>query len=1348
MATTNANRDVSLTVGIKTSGEEALRNLASEVQNLAKRGGDAAPAYEQLANELNRLAQQAAQLDAFKTLAADVGRLSEEQRLAATSASDLAAQLERARQATAEASATEAQAQAALKTTRDALAGKRFELAQLNIDTDRAGKQEQEYLDKSRSLRQEILNLSESVRGRREAMRAATQEVDKAEAAEAKLAAQYDRSAKAAGQIGDALAAQREAMTRTAAAAEQLGLSVKDVTAAEEKLLATQQRMVSGVADARIAAARQQAEADRLAIIEQQALAELYERGRVALQAETAAINEAAEASKRYAAFQRDVALEVRRLEEAQESATRAMRESAAAATKANEEALQAAANADRIRFYAQAFDELAAKERKAAEEAEHLRTASDRAAAALKEAFGQTGVRGLQAIEAEISKVGASLEYLEAQFKAGAIGAQDLARATSSAQVRLAQLNAEARNMPALPGQFERMSTAINGLISRFGALGAAIATVGVAVKPVIDATTQLERMDRVLTSVTGSSTVAAQQIEFARNAAQRAGQAFGSAGEAYSKFAAAALNSGVPLATVQKVFEATALAAGNLGLSSDETGRILGALSQVASKGVVQMEELRGQLGDALPGALSLMAKGLGLTEVELNKLVESGGLLARDALPALADALTQLGPKGSQGVTGLIAEFNRLKNVVLEASTIVTNGAIGQAAGAVLSGIAAVVERISLRVSQVSEGFTVMGQTIGAVTAAVVNRDFKLLGDELDRIGSESVARLEALESRIEGTGAAAAGATSGVQSLGSAFSQAAREIGGVDAAQKAAATSAGSAGTAASAAAASWVQLSVRLAENMDAAVKAAVVADKLADAKRAEADATAAVLAVAGDELLSRQAAARGAQAQAAALDALAAADARVADVARQGIDQLEAKARAENRLDEATKKTLQTLRETLASKEADAEKSRQQAEAARAHALALDVEAKAMLDNSGKVALYRLEVERAASALASATERLQRDRATKEEVQRATEALARAEGLLRDAVSDRARAAESAIEVAKLDHQIKRAGIQLQIEESRAAEILARARGDEVAAAREALKQKELQILISRDVVAQTVEEAQMRKQAAEEELADTANLTPEKERELRLRIKNAEAKIAEAKAGEAAVKVIVAEKDALEKRNAAASAGIGNSRVTGGTGSGVGAPYSTNRGPNQTAGVIDGSGMGSFAGSVKTGSGLMAGQGGGAVDASYVFDLWARFQQGRVSPDELPAIRNALAVAENNARLGGPGSVSFEGKADDQMWIGRLKQIIDAINVLPSGDGFSAGGSSGRSPASATVAPTSLPTSAAPTPTTRTLRIEMSDGWSTSINTASNADASNLEALIDRLAQLSKRSA
>lgn len=60
--------------------------------------------------------------------------------------------------------------------------------------------------------------------------------------------------------------------------------------------------------------------------------------------------------------------------------------------------------------------------------------------------------------------------------------------------------------------------------------------------------------------------------------------------------------------------------------------------AIQQMAGKGVISMEELRQQLGEAIPTAMQDMADGLGMTMAELSKAVKTGALQAGPALQAM--------------------------------------------------------------------------------------------------------------------------------------------------------------------------------------------------------------------------------------------------------------------------------------------------------------------------------------------------------------------------------------------------------------------------------------------------------------------------------------------------------------------------------------------------------------------------------------------------------------------------------------------------------------------------------------------------------------------------------------
>jgi tape measure domain-containing protein len=64
--------------------------------------------------------------------------------------------------------------------------------------------------------------------------------------------------------------------------------------------------------------------------------------------------------------------------------------------------------------------------------------------------------------------------------------------------------------------------------------------------------------------------------------------------------------------------------------------------AITQMSGKSVIQMEELRRQLGEAVPNAVQIMARSMGTTIAGLNNAVGTGALEAKQALQLFSDEL----------------------------------------------------------------------------------------------------------------------------------------------------------------------------------------------------------------------------------------------------------------------------------------------------------------------------------------------------------------------------------------------------------------------------------------------------------------------------------------------------------------------------------------------------------------------------------------------------------------------------------------------------------------------------------------------------------------------------------
>ncbi|EHX7844435.1 tape measure protein [Escherichia coli] len=142
-------------------------------------------------------------------------------------------------------------------------------------------------------------------------------------------------------------------------------------------------------------------------------------------------------------------------------------------------------------------------------------------------------------------------------------------------------------------------------------------------------DQSTQVKKFIQDLTQITGMDTTETQ--------AQ------------FASFGASAKNT-MGLEGSEELFKNLTGYARLMGRSDEQIQRALTAISQMASKGQVMSEELKGQLSEALPGATQAFAKALGLTEKQLFDKMKNGDVKASDALPKFAKELgSQIDSRG---------------------------------------------------------------------------------------------------------------------------------------------------------------------------------------------------------------------------------------------------------------------------------------------------------------------------------------------------------------------------------------------------------------------------------------------------------------------------------------------------------------------------------------------------------------------------------------------------------------------------------------------------------------------------------------------------------------------------
>jgi tape measure domain-containing protein len=188
-----------------------------------------------------------------------------------------------------------------------------------------------------------------------------------------------------------------------------------------------------------------------------------------------------------------------------------------------------------------------------------------------------------------------------------------------------------------------------------------------------VIDTTRKVELMQNRLAFVFGSVTGGREAFERLYDVSQKLGIGFQELGDGFAGFAIAAKMAGFSAKESEGMFTKVAIALRGAGANSLQTQRSFYALQQMLSKGVVAAEELRRQLGEALPGASDLMTKAYNrlhpaqqVTNLEFTKLLENGKIISAEILPEMANVLEETFAPAVAGKAGsLDASLTRVTN-----------------------------------------------------------------------------------------------------------------------------------------------------------------------------------------------------------------------------------------------------------------------------------------------------------------------------------------------------------------------------------------------------------------------------------------------------------------------------------------------------------------------------------------------------------------------------------------------------------------------------------------------------------------------------------------------------------
>ncbi len=182
------------------------------------------------------------------------------------------------------------------------------------------------------------------------------------------------------------------------------------------------------------------------------------------------------------------------------------------------------------------------------------------------------------------------------------------------------------------------------------------------------VETTIKFQGYSKAIEFGSGSAANFARNQQFLNDLINKYGLGLASTTEAYKSFFNASTLAGQSQQETNRQFEAVTKAGTVLKLTTDQMQGAFLALGQMMSKGTVQSEELRQQLGERIPGAITIMARALGVSEIKLNKMLEQGQVLSKDALPKFAAELEKtFGPGAEKNLNGLVNAQNRFNSSI---------------------------------------------------------------------------------------------------------------------------------------------------------------------------------------------------------------------------------------------------------------------------------------------------------------------------------------------------------------------------------------------------------------------------------------------------------------------------------------------------------------------------------------------------------------------------------------------------------------------------------------------------------------------------------------------------------
>jgi tape measure domain-containing protein len=218
---------------------------------------------------------------------------------------------------------------------------------------------------------------------------------------------------------------------------------------------------------------------------------------------------------------------------------------------------------------------------------------------------------------------------------------------ATALQVARQSMANFRASQLPLLGGLRELTGEFANAAkqVLLYGTAYRGLAFLAALPGNMLNAAKAQQQYNNALQVATQESGTFAKELLFVDNVQRAFGLNLQTTRDGFVRLYASMSPAGFDSGSIEKLFTGISAATAALQLTPDRAERVIYAFGQMASKGQVMSEELKGQLGDVLPGALAIFAKAAGKSVKEFNADLEKGvynGTRFRELMTSVTDEL----------------------------------------------------------------------------------------------------------------------------------------------------------------------------------------------------------------------------------------------------------------------------------------------------------------------------------------------------------------------------------------------------------------------------------------------------------------------------------------------------------------------------------------------------------------------------------------------------------------------------------------------------------------------------------------------------------------------------------